>query len=109
MFFNQANLLTLARVGLAFLFLALFYHPNLYVYYLAVFVFALGALTDLLDGHVARQQKLVSEFGKLIDPLADKILLCSGLFPLVERRLFPVWVAVVIITREFAVDRKSVV
>jgi len=57
-----------------------------------------------LDGHIARQQKTVSDFGKLMDPLADKVLLCCGLLPLVERRLFPVWIAVVIITREFAVS-----
>ncbi len=102
--FNQANILTMLRIVLSFLFLAFFYSTNLYWYYFAVFLFIIAAITDLLDGHIARSQQLVSDFGKLIDPLADKILLCCGLFPLVDIHMFPSFAAVIIVTREFAVS-----
>ena len=104
MLLNPANLITLLRIGISFVFLIFFYQENIYLYYLAVFLYIVAALTDLLDGYIARQNKQVSDFGKLLDPLADKILLCCGLLPLVADHLFPVWIAVAIISREFAVN-----
>ena len=70
---------------------------------LAAIVFALAALTDGLDGYVARSRDSVTTFGKLMDPLADKLLITAALISLVSLNRLPAWVAMVIIAREFAI------
>lgn len=70
---------------------------------LAAIVFALAALTDGLDGYIARSRDSVTNFGKLMDPLADKLLITAALISLVSLNRLPAWVAMVIIAREFAV------
>ena len=70
---------------------------------LAAIVFALAAATDGLDGYVARSRDAVTDFGKLMDPLADKLLIVAALVTLVSLGRLPAWVAMVIIAREFAV------
>jgi CDP-diacylglycerol--glycerol-3-phosphate 3-phosphatidyltransferase len=70
---------------------------------LAAIVFALAALTDGLDGYIARSRDSVTTFGKLMDPLADKLLITAALISLVSLNRLPAWVAMVIIAREFAV------
>jgi CDP-diacylglycerol---glycerol-3-phosphate 3-phosphatidyltransferase len=70
---------------------------------LAAIVFALAALTDGLDGYIARSRDSVTTFGKLMDPLADKLLVTAALVSLVSLNRLPAWVAMVIIAREFAV------
>jgi CDP-diacylglycerol--glycerol-3-phosphate 3-phosphatidyltransferase len=70
---------------------------------LAAIVFAVGSLTDVLDGWIARRQRSVSTFGKLMDPLADKLLVVAALVSLVAQDRLSAWVAMVIIAREFAV------
>jgi CDP-diacylglycerol---glycerol-3-phosphate 3-phosphatidyltransferase len=70
---------------------------------LAAVVFALASLTDLLDGWLARSRDSVTTFGKLMDPLADKLLVVAALVSLVSLNRLPAWVAMVIITRELAV------
>jgi CDP-diacylglycerol--glycerol-3-phosphate 3-phosphatidyltransferase len=74
-----------------------------YADYLAAAIFILGAATDGLDGYIARKNKQVTLLGKFMDPLADKILVSAALIALVEHNLLSGWVAVVIISREFAV------
>jgi len=71
--------------------------------YIAAIIFILAAITDGVDGYVARARKEVTKFGKLLDPLADKLLISAALISLVEIALVPAWIAVVIIGREFAV------
>jgi CDP-diacylglycerol--glycerol-3-phosphate 3-phosphatidyltransferase len=70
---------------------------------LAAIVFAVASLTDALDGWIARRQRSVSTFGKLMDPLADKLLVTAALISLVAQDRLSAWVAMVIIAREFAV------
>jgi CDP-diacylglycerol---glycerol-3-phosphate 3-phosphatidyltransferase len=70
---------------------------------LAAIVFALASLTDFVDGRLARAQDSVTTFGKLMDPLADKLLIIAALISLVSLHRLPAWVAMVIITRELAV------
>ncbi len=72
--------------------------------YAAVGVFVLAAITDALDGHIARKNGLVTNFGKLMDPLADKLLVMSALIVLVERGRMPGWVCIVMLAREFAIS-----
>lgn len=67
----------------------------------AIFLFA--SLTDMLDGFLARRKKQITVFGQLLDPMADKLLIASALICLVERRIVPAWMAVIIIGREIAV------
>lgn len=71
--------------------------------YIAAAVFILAASTDGLDGYIARKKKLVTKLGKLMDPLADKLLITAALVSLVELNRLPGWVAVIIIGREFAI------
>lgn len=72
--------------------------------YAAVGVFVLAAITDALDGHIARKNGLVTNFGKFIDPIADKLLVMSALIVLVERGRMPGWVCIVMLAREFAIS-----
>jgi CDP-diacylglycerol--glycerol-3-phosphate 3-phosphatidyltransferase len=70
---------------------------------LAVGIFVLASVTDLLDGYIARKRKQVTTLGQLLDPIADKLLVSSVLISLVEMHLAPAWVVVIIVGREFAV------
>ena len=70
---------------------------------LAGFVFILAALTDTADGYIARKKGIVTNLGKFIDPLADKILVVAALISLVQLQRLPAWIVVVIISRDFVV------
>lgn len=70
----------------------------------AVIVFVVASLTDLLDGKIARKYNLVTNFGKFMDPLADKLLVCSALICLVEMKRLPAWIVCIIIAREFIIS-----
>lgn len=70
---------------------------------IAVLIFVIAASTDGLDGYIARKKKLVTNLGKLLDPLADKLLITAALVSLVEMQRLDAWIAIVIISREFAV------
>lgn len=72
--------------------------------WVALAIFIIAAFTDLFDGRIARKYKLVTNFGKLMDPLADKLLVCSALICLVELERIPAWVVIVIIAREFVIS-----
>lgn len=100
---NTANKLTLVRIFLVPIFLLVLALKFRYGYYIAALVFILAASTDGLDGYIARKKNQVTRLGKLMDPLADKLLISAALISLVELRRLPAWVAVVIIGREFAV------
>lgn len=72
--------------------------------WLALSLFVTAAVTDALDGYLARRLGLVTNFGKLVDPLADKLLVCSALVAFVHTGAVPVWAAIVIVAREFYVS-----
>ena len=72
--------------------------------YIAAALFIIGCLTDFLDGRIARKQNLVTDFGKFIDPVADKLLVLTTLIMLIHLGMMPAWIVIVILCRELAVD-----
>lgn len=72
--------------------------------WVALVLFCVASLTDLLDGKIARKYNLVTNFGKFMDPLADKLLVCSAMICLVEMEKLAAWVVIVIISREFIIS-----
>ena len=71
---------------------------------IAFVIFVVASLTDLIDGKIARKYNLVTNFGKFMDPLADKLLVCSAMIALVEMERIPAWIVIVIIGREFIIS-----
>ena len=72
--------------------------------YVAAALFIIASLTDMLDGKIARKYNLVTNFGKFMDPLADKLLVCSALICMIELRQLPAWMVIIIISREFIIS-----
>ncbi len=83
---------------------SLFGGETIYAEYTALAIFIVASLTDLLDGKIARKYNLVTNFGKFMDPLADKLLVCAAMIVLVEMERIPSWVVVIIISREFIIS-----
>ena len=72
--------------------------------YIALIIFIVASLTDMLDGKIARKYNLITNFGKFMDPLADKLLVCSALICMIELRELPAWMVIIIISREFIIS-----
>lgn len=103
---NLPNKLTIFRVILIPFFLLFLYtdfrgNANSYV---AIAIFIIASLTDLLDGKIARKYNLVTNFGKFMDPLADKLLVCSAMIALVDLGKLQGWIVIIIIAREFIIS-----
>ncbi|MGL4874201.1 MAG: CDP-diacylglycerol--glycerol-3-phosphate 3-phosphatidyltransferase [Clostridium sp.] len=102
---NLANKLTLMRILLVPIFLVFIVVKGIpYGTFIATFIFILASITDKLDGYIARSRNQITNFGKFMDPLADKLLVTAALIALVELGLVPSWAAIIIIAREFAVS-----
>lgn len=103
---NLPNKLTLLRVILVPVFIVFLYigQNNTVFKILALIVFCAASVTDALDGHIARSRNLITNFGKFMDPLADKLLVCSALICFVELGSIPAWIVIIIIAREFIIS-----
>jgi CDP-diacylglycerol--glycerol-3-phosphate 3-phosphatidyltransferase len=100
---NLPNKLTLARLLLTFGFLIVFFTPFPFSGTCALILFVVASITDLYDGRIARRDKLITNFGILMDPLVDKILICSAFIAFVDRGLMPAWMVILIVARELAI------
>ena len=102
---NLANKLTMIRIFLVPVFLVFIAVRDIpYGSIVATAVFIIASITDQLDGHIARSRNQITNFGKFMDPLADKLLVTAALISLVELNMIPGWAVVIIIAREFAVS-----
>lgn len=103
---NLPNKLTLFRVILIPVFIVVLM-SGLIVQplnrYIAVAIFCIASFTDYLDGHIARKYNLVTNFGKFMDPLADKLLVSAALICMIEIGMLPAWIVIIIISREFII------
>src|SRR6266436_4823726 len=100
---NLPNKLTISRFILTVAFLVVMFSGIRFHETIALALFVAGGITDFLDGQIARRQKLVTNFGVLMDPLADKILVCSAFIAFVELTWIPAWMVVIIVARELAI------
>ena len=101
---NTPNKLSLLRVALIPVMVLFMYLPGWPMVLLSTAVFGAAAFTDYLDGHIARRDGIVTDFGKFIDPVADKLLNLSAMIMLTLNGLLPQWAVIVILARELAVD-----
>lgn len=100
---NLPNALTLARIGMSVLFVVALSIRWPFAFGTAFLLFLLASITDFLDGHLARKNNQITDFGKLMDPLADKILVSAAMVLLAVEWLLPAWFVILILFREFLV------
>lgn len=103
---NLPNKLTVCRVALIPFFVVFLLYPDLSKYSnsIAAAIFIIASLTDYADGKIARKYNLVTNFGKFMDPLADKLLVCAAMICLVEMGKLAAWIVIVIMSREFIIS-----
>src|SRR5437870_11656571 len=102
---NLPNKLTISRFILTVAFLVVMFFPRAVSFRetIALALFVAGGISDFLDGQIARRQKLITNFGILMDPLADKIMVCSAFIAFIELDWIRAWMVVVIVARELAI------
>lgn len=104
---NLPNKLTMLRIIMVPFMVVFLLVPGLRQYngdLIALIIFIAASLTDMLDGYIARKYDLITDFGKFMDPLADKLLVCSAMICLIERDMLNAWVVIVLISREFIIS-----
>ena len=102
---NLPNKLTLARIIITPVFLAVIMWESLaHRFLIADIIFVIASITDAVDGHLARKYNEVTNFGKLLDPIADKILTTAALLAFLQLGLCNVWIVMIVLTREFAIS-----
>ena len=100
---NTPNKITLFRMFIAPFFLVIYILDIKYKMLISALIFAVGAVTDAIDGKLARKNNIVTNFGKLLDPIADKVLVTAGFLALMNDGLCNIWIVMLMLTREFAV------
>lgn len=100
---NTPNKITVFRMFIAPLFLVVFFLNIEHKMLISALIFALGAVTDAIDGHLARKNNLVTNFGKFLDPIADKMLVTAAFLAFMQVGLCNIWIVMLMLTREFAV------
>src|SRR3954463_15690898 len=100
---NWANRLTLSRLALTVLFVVLLSSSWHYARTAALFIFLIAGLTDFIDGEIARRYQFVTNFGKLMDPLVDKIMMAAAFISLVPLKAIPAWAATIVVARDFLI------
>ena len=103
---NLANKITLARVVMIPIYMVTMYlsgGQSCIWLWISLGVFVIASITDFVDGHIARKKNQVSDFGKFLDPLADKLLVIAAMTMFTQWGIFPAWALMVVLTREFAV------
>jgi len=100
---NLANQLTISRIFLTFVFMAFLFSGGVIAKVLALVTFLVASFTDFLDGFIAKHRNMTSDFGKLMDPIADKILVLAAFLAFVEMKLVPAWMVLVIVLREVTI------
>src|SRR5205823_2702059 len=100
---NLPNKLTLSRFGLTVAFLVVMFSQVKFQETIALALFVAAGVSDFLDGQLARRRNLITNFGKLMDPLADKIMVCSAFIAFVGVAWLPAWMAVIVVARELAI------
>lgn len=101
---NTPNMLTIARIIITPFFLFAITSENLpHRFLIACVIFSLGAFTDVLDGHLARKNNQITNFGKFLDPIADKVLITATLLAFLSMGLCNIWIVMIVLTREFTI------
>lgn len=100
---NTANKLTMTRIVMIPIFLVILYLNFDFNRYVALAIFILASVTDFIDGYVARHYDQITDFGKFMDPLADKLLVVSAMVWFIEAGQMPAWCVLIVVAREFAV------
>src|SRR5437868_15037956 len=100
---NLPNKLTISRFVLTVAFLVVMFSRVRFHQTIALALFVAGGISDFLDDQIARRRKLITNFGILMDPLADKIMVCSAFIAFVELKWFAAWMAVIVVARELAI------
>lgn len=106
---NTANKITMLRIVLVPIFMVILLSKLPFANYIALGVFVIASITDILDGYIARKYNQITNFGKFIDPLADKLLVIAALLVFTVNGSVALWVTMVIITREFVVTSLRIV
>ena len=101
---NLPNILTISRIVITPIFLFVILMESLqHRFLIACIIFAIGSITDAVDGHLARKNNQITNFGKFLDPIADKILTTSALLAFMSMGLCNIWIVMLVLTREFAI------
>ena len=101
---NLPNILTVSRIIITPVFLAVILMESLpHRFLIACLIFSIGSITDAVDGHLARKNNQITNFGKFLDPIADKVLTTSALLAFMSMGLCNIWIVMIVLTREFAI------
>ncbi|MFH1854726.1 MAG: CDP-diacylglycerol--glycerol-3-phosphate 3-phosphatidyltransferase [Candidatus Omnitrophota bacterium] len=100
---NLPNKLTVSRIIIAGIFILFLFIKGTGAKFIALALFLIACITDYYDGYIARQKGLITDFGRLMDPIADKILVLGAFLAFVEMRIIPAWMVIVIVARELVI------